>query len=203
MDSVIGIDLSGLSRATKGRTVAAHVALESPPRLIELRRIRPGQRGDVDLLDWIASRDPSLVGIDAPLSLPHSVLCELTECERCRPGEASYLSRDVDLAAGGMPTVMLAAITFRGMYLARRLREVGTRVIEVYPRASFRSLGWDGRPATVNDGWKLIASLVEGVEVGTRDDLDAICAALVAVQVAQGRAREEEGTDGAIWIAVR
>ncbi len=97
---------------------------------------------------------------------------------------------------------MLAAIAFRGMYLARRLRAGGTHVIEVYPRASFRSLGWDGRPASIDEGWRLIASLVTGVEVGTRDDLDAVCAALVAAQMAQGRAHEERGSDGSMWVAV-
>lgn len=69
--TVIGIDPSGLSRSTKGRTVAAEIALEDPLRLLELRTIRPGKRGDADLVEWILDRRPTVVGIDAPLYLPH------------------------------------------------------------------------------------------------------------------------------------
>jgi predicted nuclease with RNAse H fold len=131
----------GLSRATKGRTVAAHVTIEDPLRLVELVTIRPGLRDDIDLIDWIRHRRPVVVGIDAPLSLPHSVSCEANDCERCEPGQADYMARDVDRMAGGMPTVMLAAIAFRGMYLARLLRSIGLDVIEVYPGATYSAWG--------------------------------------------------------------
>jgi predicted nuclease with RNAse H fold len=63
------------------------------------------------------------VAIDAPLSLPHSVTCGLRDSPRCAPGQADDLTRDVDALADGMSTSRLAAIAFRGIYLARILRE--------------------------------------------------------------------------------
>ena len=196
VDSVIGIDLSGLSRATKGRTVAAQVALEDPLRLVELIRIRPGVRGDFDLLAWIRDSSPSVVGIDASLSLPHSVTCQADECERCLPGQASYLGRDVDRMVGGMPTVMLAAIAFRGIYLARQLRTAGTRVIEVYPGAAYSAWGiLDRSVASIANH---LESLLGRFDWATRDDLDAVCAAVITARDAEGSSLIVAGNDGTI-----
>ena len=101
--------------------------------------------------------------------------------------------------AGGMPTVMLAAIAFRGMYLARQLRGSALEVIEVYPGAAFRSLGWDGKSASIDKGWSLISSLVGSVTPGSRDALDALCAGLVAAGYARGGAESLPSLDGKIW----
>lgn len=196
MDSVIGVDLSGLSRATKGRTVAAHIALEDPLRLVELVTIRPGLRGDVDLLDWIRDREPVVVGIDAPLSLPHSVTCETVDCDRCEPGRASYLSRDVDGMAGGMPTVMLAAIAFRGMYLARQLSSSVSRVVEVYPGAAFSS--WGLNHSRNAERAAALAEIVGPFLWTTRDEIDAVCAALLAASAWRSAAAVVSGADGEI-----
>lgn len=66
--------------------------------------------------------------------LPHSVTCEQPGCVRCSPDQTTYLGRDVDALAGGMPTVMISGIAYRGIYLARRLRARGYEVIEVSRR---------------------------------------------------------------------
>lgn len=50
MDSVIGIDLSGLSRSTKGRTALAQLSVSEPPKLLDLHMLRRGERTDVELL---------------------------------------------------------------------------------------------------------------------------------------------------------
>lgn len=199
MDSVIGIDLSGLSRATKGRTVAAHVALENPLRLVELVTIRPGIRGDADLLGWIRDREPRVVGIDAPLTLPHSVLCEVDDCERCQPGHATYLGRDVDRMAGGMPTVMLAAIAFRGIYLARQLRLAGVEVIEVYPGASYAA--WGVRRGSNQERSEALARRIGNFDWTNRDQLDAVCAAIASADWYHGTAQQLSGVDGSIAVA--
>ena len=203
MDSVVGVDLSGISGSTKGRTVAAQIALEERPRLLDIVTIRRGIKGDRDLVDWIDERRPRVIAIDAPLTLPHSVFCGMSGCPRCLPGAASYLRRDVDRLAAGMPTAMLAAIAFRGIYLARTLRGRAYEVIETYPRASLRALGVMGShrmnsPAIA----AALTGRVEGVATTDPDELDAIAAALTAADfLRQPKPEPIEGLDGVIWIA--
>jgi predicted nuclease with RNAse H fold len=197
VDSAIGIDLSGISRSARGETVAAEVDLEVPLRLVGLHAIGREQAGDRQIVDLVEERRPRVVAIDAPLSLPHSVMCRLRDCPRCVPGRANYLTRDVDALADGMSTSRLAAIAFRGMFLARVLRERGVVVIETYPRAVFRALGVDdtsGKDAAGARG--ALAARISGVTTSQPDELDAIAAALAAAEYA---ARAIDGADGTIW----
>jgi predicted nuclease with RNAse H fold len=202
VDSVIGIDLSGMSRGTKGRTALAQLSVADPPQLLDLHLLRRGERTDVELLAWVDKRRPWVVAIDAPLSLPHSVTCKDPGCVRCEPERATYLARDIDAPAGGMPTVMIAGIAFRGIYLARQLRASGHEVIEVYPAAAYRAFGLvtkaDRRdPEQVA---KAIEQRVPGAKVGTADERDAVAAAIVAVAYVRGQAPSVSGEDGTIWV---
>jgi predicted nuclease with RNAse H fold len=195
----IGIDLSGTSRGSLGRTVGA--ALSDRFAVIDIRTIRYGYAGDLELVEWIDRLGPGTVAIDAPLSLPHGVSCVDPRCERCAAGAPGYLSREVDPKVGGMSTVMLAAIAFRGIFLGRQLRRRGHRVIEAYPRAAFEALGLpsSGRPelSILAHG---LARVVSNSVVSTRDELDAIVAAVVAVDHSLGRAQVVRGFDGEIWL---
>lgn len=202
MDSVIGIDLSGLSRGTKGRTALAQLSVTDPPQLLDLHLLPRGERTDVELLTWVDKRRPWVVAIDAPLSLPHSVTCRDPACVRCTPEHATYLARDIDAPAGGMPTVMIAGIAFRGIYLARQLRARGHEVIEVYPAAAYRAFGLMSKadrrdPEQVA---RAIEQRVPGARPGTGDERDAVTAAIVAVAYVRGRAWSVAGEDGTIWV---
>ena len=112
MQSVIGVDLSGLSSGTRGRTWAAELALDQPPQLVASVRIGRGVAGDRELVG-IADRQP-LVAIDALLTLPHSIVCDNADCPRCAVGAASYLERDVDKVVradgGAMPTLAVEGL---------------------------------------------------------------------------------------------
>lgn len=202
MDSVIGIDLSGLSRGTKGQTALAQLSLTHPPRLLDLMVLPRGRQTDPELIRWVSERKPRVVAIDAPLSLPHGLTCEDPTCPRCEPPSSSYLARDVDRRAGGMSTVMIAGIAFRGIYLARRMRRLGIEVIEVYPAAAYQRLGLRTKeerryPARVSE---VLAWHVPGALLGTADERDAVTAALVARWYAIGLGEVISGQDGAIWI---
>jgi predicted nuclease with RNAse H fold len=138
------------------------------------------------------------VAIDAPLSLPHSVTCGVRDCPSCVPGDAHYLTRDVDALADGMSTSRLAAIAFRGIYLARILRERGVMVIETYPRAVFRALGDAERagndPAAAR---RVLSDLVSGITTDQPDELDAVA----AITPAEYATRAIDGADGTIsWV---
>lgn len=143
-----------------------------------------------------------MVGIDAPLSLPHSVTCRDPSCPRSEPTKATYLARDIDAPAGGMPTVMIAGIAFRGIYLARQLRARGYEVIEVYPVAAYRTFGLVGK-ADRRDPERVARAIerrVPGAHMETGDERDAVAAAIVAVAYVRGRAVSVAGEDGTIWL---
>lgn len=194
--TVVGIDLSGVSRATKGRTVGARLVLRPEPELDDLRTFPPGVSSDRSIVDWVVGASPRIVAIDAPLSLPHSVLCAETGCPRCVAGAGEYVARDVDRLAGGMATVMLAAIAFRGMHLARVLRDRGLRVIETYPGAAYRRWGMD-----CMDRAGVLRPQVRGYRADSADECDAIAAGLVAAEIVNGTAEEVSGQDGSIWLS--
>jgi len=199
VDSVVGIDLSGLTSGARGHTVAAELFVETPLRLGE-RFIAPrGLRGDRLLVEWIEGRRPRVIAIDAPLTLPHSVLCSDAECPRCDLGSAEYLARDVDRLAGGMPTAMLAAIAFRGIYLARVLRDRGYEVIEAYPAAAYRAMGAAGK--AYEERAALLVDRVGAFDWTITDEVDAVCSAIVAADYAARRhERAIRGDDGEIWV---
>ncbi len=196
MDSVIGVDLSGISRATKGRTAAAKLSMSAPPELLDLQAFPYAKRPDVALLAWIIEQEPRVVAIDAPLSLPHSVTCVEPGCPRCQPDEPHYLQRDVDAKAKGMSMVMIAAIAFRGMYLARMLGDAGVSVIETYPAAAYRALGVTAR----GERQAVLEWRLGPFTANSEDERDAVCAALVAVDYARGLAGSFRGEDGEIWL---
>jgi len=204
VDSVVGIDLSGVSRTTIGQTALSQLSLEERPRLLDRRLFARGERhADATLIDWIAERRPLVVAIDAPLTLPHSLGCELVDCPRCRPGSAQYLMRDVDRMVGGMSTAQLASIAFRGAYLARIIRGLGSEAIETYPAGVLRDLGLtaqvDRRDQARIDA--ALEPLVGAYVPGTPDEQHAVCAALVAADYARGVAVPKLGDDGVIWLA--
>lgn len=198
-DCVVGIDLSGVSGGTHGRTLLACLVIETPLRVFDRLIVPRGAKGDRILLEWIEERKPLIVAIDAPLSLPHSVICEDSDCPRCEPGKASYLARDVDGLVHGMPPVMLAAIAFRGIYLARRLRGLGYEVIETYPGGSYTAMGVTRDQLA--KGGRVGAYELEPISSTIPDEVDAVCAALAAVAQAQDTGSAIGGRDGTIVVA--
>jgi predicted nuclease with RNAse H fold len=203
MDSVVGIDLSGVSRGAKGQTALAQISIDPRARLLDTRLFDRGERNaDATLIEWVTERRPSVVAIDAPLSLPHRVTCLLAPCQRCDAPDASYLHREVDEKVGGMSTVMLAAIAFRGTWLAKVLRRNGLRVVETYPAQVLAGFGLttkrERRDPALVDG--VLEGRIAGYRANSMDVRHAICAALVARDVTLGQVREEVGSDGSIWL---
>jgi hypothetical protein len=58
-DCVVGIDLSGVSGGTHGRTVLACLVIETPLRVSDRLIVPRGAEGDRILLDWIEQRRPA------------------------------------------------------------------------------------------------------------------------------------------------
>jgi predicted nuclease with RNAse H fold len=203
VDCVVGIDLSGLHGGLDApRTVAALIELRAPLHVADWFTVPRGSRGDISLVEWVQHQGPLVVAIDAPLTIPHSVTCVESDCPRCALGSAWYTQREVDRAArrlgGGMPAVMLAAISFRGIYLAHQLRGRGFEVIETYPAASYRAMGALGK--TYEERARLLNRRLGVLERSDRDSIDAACAALAAADYAGGRAGAIESGGETIWL---
>jgi predicted nuclease with RNAse H fold len=223
-----GIDLGG---RTTGTTAIAWVEGAARPRVREVRADRSlrGDRGDFEIRRSLGS--PGVVAIDAPLSLPHAVVCSDDGCPECFPDEErapSYGMRprldsvaawkDVEhVEKPPMPTVMIAGIAFRAIYLARLLRRAELDVIEVWPMGAYRALARTARPAHMapdgSDDWRRallegaldgVSEAVPGGDGAERDRLDSIAAAYVGWLWLAGAARSvpprAERDSEAIWI---
>jgi predicted nuclease with RNAse H fold len=207
-----GVDLGG---RTTGTTAMAWV--EGPPGTTpRVRDTRAGAalRGDAALLRELGS--PGVVAVDAPLTLPHPVVCTDPGCPVCFPDDGAapaYGSRPAldgatawrsvgHVEKGPMATAMLAGIAFRAIYLARLLRRAGLRVIETWPMGAYRSIARSPEGASRGDEgadeWRraLLATRVDGLEEAVRrgerserDRLDAVAAAYVGWLWLAGRAR--------------
>lgn len=208
---VAGVDLSG---RTTGVTALAWL---DGTRLEYVEADRALRR-DADLADRIRARRPDLVAIDAPLTLPHAVVCNDDACVVCfapdggapLPGSRTLDRAPAWLAAGHpekppMPSAMLAAIAYRAIYVARRLR--GIETIETWPMGVYRALARAAGDTTTDtgDAWRhrLLARVVAGIDgVEGTDRLDAVAAAYAAWCKLTGRAVAVTGDldEGAIWV---
>lgn len=210
-----GIDLSG--RTTGTTAIAWLEAGRGKPWLTAIisEGLR-GTNGDRRILEAIQARPAEVVALDAPLELPHAVSCRKPRCRSCFPADGSvpsYGRRAIDgpdaWAAIGhtekapMPTVMLAGIAFRAIYLRRLLKREGFRVIETWPMGVYRLLarGRERGSGGPLDGAARRELLAEGMDrldevAGARpsvDELDAVAAAYAGWSYLTGRARVVAG----------
>ena len=157
MPAVVGVDLA----AGRGTTEVAALLLrpgEAPAFLAEHHR---AVVTDADIVAAIADACPSVVAIDAPLSLPRpvhaAVLGESYESGESGesgepyddPSASPYTraaERDVlwsQLGIRPLPVSFLGGLTFRAIALLPRLRAAlpATALIEAFPSATLAALG--------------------------------------------------------------
>ena len=158
---VCGIDLAGKE---KNNTGLAFLGEFSQVRIVH---------SDEEIIREVLEKKPALVCIDAPLSLP-------------RDGKMRPADRELK-RYGALPPLMggMRSLTERGIKLKRKLRELGFKVIEVFPRASQKILGIKDEEDLKRFGIR-ISSL-------SKDEFDAILAALTGIFYLKGKARLVEG----------
>jgi len=145
---------------------------------------------DEEILDYALRAKPSLVAIDAPLSLPPG---RLSMADR---NGAHYRPCDIELRRLRIPFFPITlgpmrGLTERGIRLRDRLEAGGIRVIEIYPGGAQDVWGW---PRARRDPGGLKRGLarlgVRGVGAKATDhELDAVTGALVGRIFLQGKAR--------------
>lgn len=141
------------------------------PRVVDVAVLSKGptaEEAENALLKVVEDASPTVVAIDAPLTLPPCLTCpnfcrgpsaELCELQQAREvwavGGHPVTERlcevrlRSELAAGPLPTMRIAQIAARGVALARRVLARGTSlggpggvtVLEVYPYATLWRLG--------------------------------------------------------------
>ncbi len=165
---VLGIDLGGARMRTTGAVLL--VGTERP-RVVAgsvLSRGKTAEQAERSLLEFIGEARPTVVAVDAPLTLPPCLtcptfcrgpsveLCELQAAQRVWAAGGHPVTERLcevalrgELDSGPLPTMRIGQIAARGVVLARRILAGGTSlgepgavtVLEVYPYASLWRLG--------------------------------------------------------------
>jgi len=124
MVSAVGVDLAG---SPKNWTGLCH--LDEMLRCEALKVHR-----DEEIIDFIVERSPSIVAIDAPLTLPREGYAKsMRECDRAL--------RRMGLRPLPLTLRSMRLLTLRGIRLKGRLEDLGFRVIEVFPTGAQKILG--------------------------------------------------------------
>lgn len=183
--NIVGIDLTGSYRRASGWAFLLGEVANT--KLLKT---------DKQIIDETLLVKPDLVSIDSPLSLPigyprHRVIYR--QCERAlkRLGISVYWCL--------LPS--MRKLTFRGIRLARKLREKGIQVIESYPGAAQDILLIPRKKASTEElKWGLVRAGFKGNWIDKKinhDELDAITSGLVGLfylaeeYIALGNAKED------------
>lgn len=185
---IVGIDLAGSSFRPTGVCILSGLMAQTHIAF-----------SDDEILDQVNQSQPSLVPIDAPLSLPKG-----RKTIHDFSGE-HFRDCDLELQKRGIrffPITLgpMRMLTDRGISLKAKLKKVGYRVAECYPGAAQDI--W-GIPRQHRDLQGLLTGLrrlgVKGLtEAITKDELDAATAALVGRWYLLGRGEMLGGKGGII-----
>jgi uncharacterized protein len=101
---------------------------------------------DEEILKEIKTIKPSLIAIDAPLSLPQGRCCLEKDCKCAVGGHFRQAERDIRPYGRVLPLTFqgMKQLTFRGITLATLLMK-GYRLIETHPHTSQKMLGFKDR----------------------------------------------------------
>jgi len=173
--SVVGIDLRGSSARASGWALLTGDIAET--KLIHT---------DEDLIRETLLREPDLVSIDAPLTLPKNRCCTSDTCACRRHGivrecERILWRRGVRVYPSLLPSMQ--ALTSRGMQVAAGLRQLGFTVIESYPGAAQDIMRIPRKKSSLDDLRRGLAAFgLKGPSLDrqtSHDELDAITSAIV------------------------
>lgn len=128
--------------------------------------------GDEDILEEINRTNPSLVAIDAPLSLPKGRCCLEKDCECAVGGHFRQSERDIRPYGRVLPLTFrgMKMLTLRGIKIADKLRKE-YKVVETHPHTSQKILGLEDLQRDLGRFFKIPAD-------ATDHELDAMLAAL-------------------------
>lgn len=162
MTRVIGIDLTGSDERPSGLATLDGKKVVSTARL----------RNDTAIAVYVHQHRPKIVSIDSPLSLPENPNKIYRECE------LELKRRGIGVYWCLLPS--MKNLTYRGIRMAKWLRDEGYEVIESYPGAAQDILGIPRK----NKGKQVLADGLANYGIKgdldvSHDELDAITSAIV------------------------
>lgn len=181
---VIGIDLTSSEKKPSGWAVLQN-------GFVETKRIRT----DEEIIDQTILRNPGIICIDAPLSLPAGRLTVFDDDPGRQEFGITRLCERLLLKRGirSYPPLIknMQNLTLRGMALASKFRQLGYTVIEVFPGGCQDILGLTRKQ-------KGLAELITGISVLglkgdylntkiSHDEADAITAAIAGIFFLNGQ----------------
>jgi len=186
---VIGIDLAGSEKRKTGICVL--------DKNLVVRTFLVFK--DEEILSIVKNVNPSIIAIDAPLSIPKG---RRNIDDRGGPHfrECDLMLRDLGIKFFPITLGPMRMLTKRGMLLKEKLENLGYEVIEVFPGGAQDLLGI----ARKSKGLKplregLLRLGIKGIrEDATGDELDAVTAAYVGLLFLRKEAMLLKGCDGCI-----
>ncbi|MGB9978818.1 DUF429 domain-containing protein [Methanobacterium sp.] len=179
---IIGIDLSGKSENPtgicflEGRDLKFSTLFENN-----------------EILSWISKKNPTLVVIDAPLSLPKGRCCLSKDCSCSKKG-GHFRAAEVEMRKYGrtLPLTFrgMRMLTERGIQLSKKLRNKYT-ILESHPRTIQKILGFSNLYEDLTNYFELSRDINE-------HELDAVLLVIAGIFYVQKEFMEfgnaEEGT---------
>lgn len=158
---ILGIDLAGKEENHSGFCVLNNDQL-----------ILKTLYTDEEIIKEAKDINPSVIAIDAPLSLPKGRCCLENNCECAVGGHFRQAERDIRPYGRVLPLTFrgMKMLTFRGIKLAKELKK-DFEVIETHPRTSQKMLGFKDLKEDLNRIYNL-------PDDPTQHELDAAVAAL-------------------------
>ena len=176
---ILGIDLAGREKRNTG------VCSLKGHRILSFGTLFSNEQ----ILDYVKVTDPDLIAIDAPLNLPPGrKTLEDRNGEHFRPCDRALLERGIRF----FPITLgpMRSLTKRGIYLKKKFRRLGYKVIEIYPGAAQDVWGISRKQFGLHKLRRGLERLgIRGLDKSMNgDELDAISGAIVGKLYLQGKA---------------
>jgi len=191
--TIIGIDYGS---KLAGTTVIARAENST----VQFAQSQKKKDADQFILDQLESEAPTLIFLDAPLSLPGAYFGRGTD----------YFYRSADRALKAMSPMFLGGLTARAMRLKQVLIDRGHQVIEAYPGGLARQIGlpqdqYKKQKVHLPAILELITTQIPikfvKTELITWHHLDALLACWTGWRYHEGTAqRFGEQEEGEIWV---
>lgn len=142
---IVGIDLAGKEKNPTGFCVLTTNEKDSAEVTLVYT--------DEEIIRNVEIAKPTIICIDAPLSMPR-------KGEYFRKCDREMISRGYRVLSPRIPSMLI--LVERGIQLAKRLRELGYRCIEVFPRATERILGLEKERRVNQDKYDALLCALTG-----------------------------------------
>jgi hypothetical protein len=144
---------------------------------------------DAEIIGWVQEREPDLVAVDAPLTLPPGrKSIQERSTQHLRPCDEELRRRKIPF----FPITLgpMRKLTERGIHLQNSLKQKAVRVVEAYPGGAQDLLSL---PRVKHDPLGLLMGLkrlgIKGVRrKASVHELDAVTAAYVGLLLLRGKA---------------